>query len=276
MLLERFKVSQRRACQVVLQDRATQRYLVSESGDENCIREKVIFYATQYGRYGTPRVTALIRREGTIVNHKRVERIWREEGLKVPKKQPKKRRLWLNDGSCIRKKPEYKNHVWSYDFVSDETHDKRPFRMLNIIDEYTRECLTIKCQRRLTAMDVLETLSTLFIMKGVPDYIRSDNGPEFVAKILRNWLQKVGVKTLYIEPGSPWENGYVESFNGKFRDEFLNGEIFYTLKEAKILTEKWRRQYNTIRPHSSLNFRPPVPEAVLPNYAKLAMVHTSV
>jgi putative transposase len=209
-------------------------------------------------------VTAMLRREGWRVNHKRVERIWRREGLKVPKRQPKRGRLWLNDGSCIRLRPEYKNHVWSYDFVHERTHDGRPLRILTIIDEYSRECLALRVERRLSSHDVLMTLAKLFIERGTPDHIRSDNGTEMTAKALRSWLQRLGVKTLFIEPGSPWENGYNESFNGKLRDELLNREIFYTLWEAKVLVERWRKEYNRVRPHSSLGYRPPAPEAMEP------------
>lgn len=224
----------------------------------------MIEFAMTYGRYGYRRVTALLRREGWRVNHKRVERLWRREGLKVPQKQPKRGRLWLNDGSCLRLRPEHRNHVWSYDFVADRTHDGRPLRMLTIVDEYTRECLTIDVARRLGSNDVLERLADLMVERGTPDYIRSDNGPEFTAHAVRGWLERVGVKTLFIEPGSPWENGYVESFNGKFRDELLNGELFYTLTEAKVLIERWRNDYNRIRPHSALGYRPPAPEAIQP------------
>jgi putative transposase len=206
----------------------------------------------------------MLRNDGWRVNHKRVERIWRNEGLKVPKKQPKRRRLWLNDGSCIRLRPERKDHVWSYDFVADRTSDGRAIRMLTVLDEYTRECLAIKVDRNLKTGHVLEELSDLFIERGLPDHIRSDNGSEFTAETLRSWLRDLGVKTLYIEPGSPWENGYIESFNGKLRNELLNTEIFDTVLEAKILTERWRKQYNTIRPHSSLGGRPPAPETFYP------------
>jgi transposase InsO family protein len=198
------------------------------------------------------------------VNHKHVQRIWREEGLKVPQKQPKRRRLWLNDGSCIRLRPQYKNHVWSYDFVADRTSDGRPIRMLTIIDEYTRECLAIKVDRTLKAFDVIEQLADLFVARGTPDFIRSDNGSEFTALVVRGWLERLGVRTLYIEPGSPWENGYIESFNGKFRDELLNGEIFDTVLEARVIIERWRKEYNQKRPHSSLGYRPPAPETILP------------
>ncbi len=206
----------------------------------------------------------MLRAEGWHVNHKRVERIWREEGLKVPQKQPRRRRLWLARSSCIRLRPTHANHVWSYDFISDRTSDGRTYRSLNIIDEYTRECLLMHVARKITAYNVLEHLADLFIMRGTPEYLRSDNGPEFIAEVLRKWLDRLGVDTLFIEPGSPWENGYVESFNGKLRYELLNGEIFDTLTEARIIIERWRKQYNTIRPHSSLGYRPPAPEAYKP------------
>jgi putative transposase len=232
--------------------------------DEAVLVERIIALATKYGRYGYRRITALLRAEGWRVNHKRVERIWRCEGLKVPKRQPKRGRLWLNDGSCIRLRPEFRNHVWSYDFVHERTHDGRPLRMLTVIDEHSRECLAIRVERRFSSRGVLMTLARLFIQRGTPDYIRSDNGPELTAKALRNWLKRLEVKTLFIEPGSPWENGYNESFNGKLRDELLNREIFYTLWEAKVLVERWRKEYNRIRPHSSLGYRPPAPEAKEP------------
>lgn len=256
-------VSERRACRVLRQSRATQRYLPIVRDDEEPLTQRIIELASMYGRYGTPRITRMLQDEGWSVNHKRVERIWRSEGLKVPKKQPKRGRLWFNDGSCVRLRPEHRDHVWAYDFVSDRTHDGRPYRLLTLVDEYTRECLAIDVARRMNSDDVLERLSWLFATRGVPDHVRSDNGPEFTAKVVRDWLERVGVKTLFIEPGSPWENGYVESFNGKLRDELLNGEIFYTLKEAKILTERWRWHYNTVRPHSALGYRPPAPETAI-------------
>jgi len=242
----------------------TQRYLPQVRDDEEPLTQRVIELAAMYGRYGTPRITALLRSEGWAVNHKRVERIWRQAGLKVPQKQPRRGRLWLNDGSCVRLRPEHKDHVWAYDFVTARTHDGRAFRMLTVVDEFTRESLSIDVARQFSGDDVLERLAWLFVTRGVPDHIRSDNGPEFTAKAVRHWLQEVGVKTLFIEPGSPWENGYVESFNGKLRDELLDGEIFYTLREAKILIERWRVHYNRVRPHSALGYRPPAPEATLP------------
>jgi len=227
------------------------------------LTERIIELASEYGRYGYRRVTALLRNEGLIVNHKRVERIWRQEGLKVPQKQPKKGRLWLNDGSVVRLRPMFPKHVWSYDFMQARTHNGIPFRILNVIDEYTRECLAVKVARNLTHREVLDGLAKLFIERGIPVHIRSDNGSEFTAKRVRSWLARLEVKPLFIEPGSPWENGYIESFNGKMRDELLNGEIFYSLKEAQVLIEMWRKEYNTVRPHSSLGYRPPVPPAVM-------------
>src|SRR5215217_5683570 len=190
-------------------------------------------------RYGYRKIAELLRRAGWLVNDKRVERIWRREGLKVPRKQPKRGRLWLTDGSCIRLRPEHRNHVWSYDFVEDRTHDRRRFRMLNVIDEFTHECLAIRVARKLKAIDVIDVLSDLSILRGVPGHIRSDNGPEFIAKAVQEWISAVGAKTAYIAPGSPWENGYVESFNARLRDELLDGEIFYTLREAQIVIESW-------------------------------------
>lgn len=262
---QKLGVSERRACRVLNQPRSVQRYQSNKSEEEEVLREDIVRLASTYGRYGYRRITALLRAEGWVVNRKRVERIWREEGLKVPAKQPKRGRLYLNDGSCIRLRPCFKNHVWSYDFVSDRLHNGKRIRMLTVIDEYTRKCLAIRVGSSLKSDDVLDTLSTLFIAEGVPDYIRSDNGSEFTAKSLREWIGSLGVKTAYIEPGSPWENGYNESFNGKLRDELLNGEIFYSLKEAKVLIEQWRRHYNEVRPHSSLGYRPPAPKAIVPS-----------
>jgi transposase InsO family protein len=238
-----------------------QRYEPKEADDEKALRDRIISLAKEYGRYGYRRITALLQNEGWQVNHKRVERIWRQEGLRVPQKQPKRGRLWLNDGSCVRLRPERRNHVWAYDFVFDRTHNGRALKILTVVDEYSRQCLEIEVAGKLTSRDVLRVLAKLMLRYGVPDHIRSDNGPEFVAKAVRKWLARLDVTTLFIEPGSPWENGYVESFNGKLRDELLNGEIFYTVQEAKVLIEMWRRHYNQVRPHSSLGYRPPAPEA---------------
>ena len=246
------------------QARSTQRREPKVRDDEERLVRRIIELASKYGRYGYRRITAMLWAEGWRVNHKRVERIWRQEGLKVPKKQPKRGRLWLTDGSCIRKRAEHPNHVWSYDFALERTHDGQPLRMLIIIDEYTRECLTIDIARRMNHQDVLYRLSELFVRRGSPEYIRSDNGSEFTAAAVRKWLSRLKVQTLFIEPGSPWENGYVESFIGKLRDELLNREMFYTLTEAKVLVERWRREYNWLRPHSALGYRPPAPKAIQP------------
>jgi transposase InsO family protein len=245
---------------VLEQARNTQRRGHDVRQEESRLVADITALATKYGRYGYRRITALLNERGWKANHKRVERIWRKEGLKVPQKQPKRRRLWLNDGSCIRLRPEHKDHVWSYDFVMARTADGKAFKMLTIIDEYTRECLAILVERRLTSEDVIDQLFNLFVLRGIPEHIRSDNGPEFTAKAVRNWLARMGVKTLFIEPGSPWENGFIESFNGKLRDELLNREIFTTLFEAKVLIADWRKEYNQVRPHSAKGYKPPAPE----------------
>jgi len=249
---------------VIEQVRSTQRLKLVSNKDEARLREAIIDLALEYGRYGYRQITGMLNLEGWRVNHKRVERIWRQEGLKVPKKQPKRRRLWLNDGSCVRLRAQRKNHVWTYDFVAERTHDGRPVRMLTVLDEYTRECLSIRVERQIKADGVLEELSKLMVERGTPEHLRSDNGSEFTAEAVREWLSNVGVKTLYIEPGSPWENGYIESFNGKLRKELLNGEIFDTLHEAKVVVEGWRKFYNQKRPHSSLRYKVPAPEAFYP------------
>lgn len=263
-------VSERRACRVIGQIRSTQRYAARPNPLKASVRDRVVAIAREYGRYGYRQVTNLLNLEGWDVGKDRVYTIWREEGLKVPAKQPKRARLWLADGSCIRMRPTHKNHVWSYDFVHDRTHDGKPFRVLNIIDEFTRECLATVVKRRISSQDVLLTLADLFIEHGCPEFIRSDNGPEFVAKKLIEWLKKVEVGPLFIMPGSPWENGYCESFNGKMRYELLNGEIFYTILEARVVIERWRQHYNTVRPHSALGGKPPAPLTVAPKVETLA------
>jgi putative transposase len=259
------KLSERRVCRVLGQHRSTQRRIPQGRDDEARLTADLIDLARQYGRYGYRKIAELLRSTaGWIVNDKRVERIWRREGLKVPQKQPKRGRLWLGDGSCIRLRAERPNHVWSYDFVEDRTHDGRKYRMLNVIDEFTHECLVIRVSRKLKAVDVIDVLSDLFILRGVPGHVRSDNGPEFLAKAVQEWITAVGARTAYIAPGSPWENGFIESFNARLRDELLDGEIFYSLKEAQIVIESWRRHYNTLRPHGSLGYKPPAPEVFVP------------
>jgi putative transposase len=267
------QVSERRACAALGQHRSTQRKLPQGRADAERLTADVVELARQYGRYGYRKIAALLRQAGWAVSDGRVERLWRREGLKVPHKQPKRARLWLTDGSCIRLRPERSNHVWSYDFLEDRTHDGRRYRMLNVIDEFTHECLAIRVNRKLKAIDVIDVLSDLFILRGVPQHIRSDNGPEFVAKAVQEWITAVGAQTAYIERGSPWENGYVESFNARLRDELLNGEIFYTLREAKIIIESWRRHYNAVRPHASLGYKPPAPGVFLPNIAGWPATH---
>jgi len=256
---------------VIGQIRSTQRYEAKPNLFKESLRERVVQVAEQYGRYGYRPVTDLLNMEGWEVGRDAVYTIWREEGLKVPQKQPKRSRLWLNDGSCIRLRPEYRNHVWSYDFVHHETHDGKKFRILNIIDEYSRECLASIPRRRFKAQDVILVLAELFLEHGCPKHIRSDNGPEFVAKKLVKWLKSLEVGPLFIQPGSPWENGYCESFNGKMRYELLDGEIFYTMLEAKVIIEQWRKHYNTVRPHSSLGGRPPAPLTIMPTFKEVAL-----
>jgi putative transposase len=260
----KYGVSERWACRLLGQCRGTQRYTPIRRIDEDALTAAIVALASHYGRYGYRRITALLNQAGFKVGKDRVQRIWRREGLKVPHKQRPRGRLWLNDGSCVRLRPEHINHVWSYDFVTAMTHDGRSLRLLTLLDEFSRECLAIRVARRLGRYEVIETLAEVMKERGVPEHIRSDNGPEFVAKELRQWLAQVGCLTLYIEPGSPWENGYCESFNGRLRDECLNGEIFYSLKEAQSVIESWRFEYNTRRPHSALGYRPPAPLAIRP------------
>lgn len=253
--------SERKICRALGQSRGAYRKPKITKQDEELLTEDIVRLATQYGRYGYKRITSLLRIEGWNVNHKRVERIWRQEGLKVPSRHKKRGRLYLNDGSCMRLRACWPNHVWSYDFVADRLIDGTKIRFLTLIDEYTRECLALKVDYRLKSDDVMSALTNVFIERGMPDFIRSDNGSEFTAQILQDWLERLEVKTAFITPGSPWENGYNESFNGKFRDEFLSCEAFYTLKEASILTDEWRHTYNHIRPHTSLGYKPPAPLA---------------
>jgi putative transposase len=257
---EQYQIAERHACRLLGQWRGSQRYLPRQRPDEDGLTRAIVSLAGECGRYGYRRITALLRSVGWAVGKDRVERIWRREGL--PARQRPRGRLWLNDGSCVRLRPQRPNHVWSYDFVSGLTSDGRTLRMLTMIDEYTRESLAIRVGRRLNSHDVIDTLAEVMVERGVPEHIRSDNGPEFIATRLRKWLERLGTQPLYIEPGSPWENGYCESFNSKLRDELLNGEIFYSLKEAQVLTERWRVHYNTQRPHSSLGYRPPAPATI--------------
>ena len=263
-----FQVSQRRVCRAMGWCRSSVRYVRSHKDDEEPLSKRIVELATDYGRYGYRRITALLQADGWRVNHKRVERIWRQEGLKVPARQPKRRRLWLNDGSCVRLRPARPNHVWSYDFVAERTSDGKALRILNIIDEHTRECLASVVARKIRASEVIETLTNLFVERGVPEHIRSDNGPEFTASAVRDWLGRLGAKTLFIEPGSPWENGYIESFNGKMRDELLNRELFDTLHPTTSRrtrsAEERRRMSDEESSFYRSGFRRPAPRSISP------------
>src|SRR5215216_3075930 len=262
------RVSERRGCRVLGQHRSTQRKPPRGRNDEEQLTADVVELARRYGRYGYRKVAELLRSTaGWLVDDKRVERIWRREGLKVPAKQPKRGRLWLADGSCVRLRAERPNHVWSYDFVEDRTHDGRKYRMLNLVDEFTHECLAIRVARELKAADVIDVLSDLFILRGVPGHVRPDNGPEFVAEAVQAWITAVGAETAYIAPGSPWENGFIESLNARLRDELPDGEVFHGLREAEVVIESWRRHHNQVRPHASLGHRAPAPEVFVPALA---------
>ena len=255
-------------------NRTAYRYTPVKLPDEDEVRAEIIELACNHGRAGYRQVTDMMRNKGRLINHKRVERIWSEEGLKVPQKQIKRSRLWLNDGSCARLRPTHKNHVWSYDFMEDKTVNGKKIRFLNIIDEHERVCLASIPRRSWRNNDVIEVLANLMLVHGVPEYLRSDNGPEFTAKKVRQWLKRIGVITTFIEPGSPWENGYCESYNARMRDEFLNGEIFGNMYEAEVLTKRWVQYYNTVRPHSSLGGKPPAPQSIIPTSSQI-IVHFS-
>jgi putative transposase len=260
-VMAKHSFSERRACKLVGQNRNTQRYKEKRLPDEDIITARIVELVSEYGRYGYRMITAMLQLEGHKINHKRVYRIWRTLGLKVPQRQPKRRRLWLNDGSCVRLRAEHKNHVWSYDFMHTRTSKGRTIKILNVIDEYTRECLISYPAFRLRSYDVQNILRDLFKKYGTPEYIRSDNGSEFIADKLREWFKTMEISPLYILPGSPWENGFVESFNGTMANELLNREIFDTLWEAQVLIKQWTDTYNMVRPHSALGYRPPAPSA---------------
>jgi putative transposase len=255
---QRFGVSERRACRALSQPRSSQRYAAAKPQRDRALTERMTELSRQNPRYGYRRVHALLRREGWSVNRKRVQRLWRAAGLKVPQRQRKRRRLGSSENGCVRHRAEYRNHVWSYDFTMDQTADGKRLKLMPVVDEFTRECHAIESERSFTAQDVISTLSYLFQVHGEPEYIRSDNGPEFIAAAVQEWLASSGVKTLYIKPASPWENAYVESFNGKLEDELLGREIFHTLVESKVIVEQYRVEYNHERPHSSLGYQTPV------------------
>jgi transposase InsO family protein len=256
-LQEAFGVSQRRACRLLGQPRSTQRQAPKTSAEEERLVRRMLELVRRHPRFGYRRISVLLHREGWRVNRKRVYRLWRQQGLKVPRKQRKKRRLGHSSNSCMRRPAQHKDHVWSWDFLHDRTGDGRPLKWFTLIDEYTRECLALEVDRGMTAQAVKAVLAGVVQQRGVPVHIRSDNGSEFIAKAIRAWMAATGLETLYIAPGAPWENGYAESFNSKVRDELLNAEVFGSVLEAKVLAREWRQEYNHVRPHSSLGYRTP-------------------
>jgi transposase InsO family protein len=256
-LQEAFGVSERRACRVLGQPRSTQRQQPKTKEGEGRLVRRMLELVRRHPRYGYRRIWALLRREGWRVNRKRVHRLWRQQGLKVPKKQRKKRRLGSSANSCVRRPAEYRGHVWAWDFLHDRTTDGGPLKWFTLVDEYTRECLALEVRRGMTAQAVRAVLAEVVQERGAPVHIRSDNGPEFIAKAIRAWVSEAGLETLYIAPGAPWENGYAESFNSKVRDELLNAEEFVSLLEARVLGQEWKRSYNHERPHSALGYRTP-------------------
>lgn len=254
---KRFEVSERRACRVVDQPRSSQRYVSMKAVEDAALSEMMVALSKENPRYGYRRVWALLRREGWAVNKKRVQRLWREADLKVPAKERKRRRMGASENGCTRRRAEYIDHIWSYDFAMDATEDGRRLKVMPIVDEYSRECLALEMERSITAEDVVEVLDRLFTERGEPDYIRSDNGPEFIAEAIKRWLASRGVKTLYIEPGAPWENAYSETFISRLRDELLNREEFANLNEAQVLAGDYRERYNYHRPHGALGYLTP-------------------
>ncbi len=257
-LRETFGISERRACRVLNQSRSSQRRVSTKVGKDAALVERMVALSRENPRYGYRRVWALLRREGWAVNKKRVQRLWREAGLKVPAgRERKRRRLGSSENGCTRRRAEYIDHVWSYDFAMDATEDGRRLKVMPIVDEYGRECLALEMERSITAKDVVGTLDRLFTERGEPDYIRSDNGPEFIADAIKSWLAASGVETLYIEPGAPWENAYSETFISRLRDELLDREAFANLKEAQVLAGDYREHYNHSRPHGALGYLTP-------------------
>ena len=251
------EVSERRACKVISQPRMTQRYKTKQPDKDKALTAEINKLAKRYKRYGYRMITAKLRQDGWIVNHKRIQRIWQKQGLQIPYRRKFKKAKGSSENSCSVKKAEYPNHVWTYDFMSDQTEDGGRLKLLTVLDEFTRESPAIELGRAIRAADVIAVLEYLFLVRGVPKFIRSDNGPEFIADAIKKWLKRNHVETLYVAPGSPWENGYIESFNGKLRDDVLNREVFYPVKEAKVIVEDWRLEYNNHRPHSGLDYMTP-------------------
>lgn len=253
-----FSVSERRACRVTGQPRTSQRYQSKPRNDERALVKRMLELVRERPRFGYRRIASLLRKEFWRASATRIYRLWRREGLKVPQKKRKRRRLGKSENGCHRRRAEFKDHVWCWDFVFDHTTSGSTLKWLSIMDEYTRECLALKVDRSITSEDVIDTLAELFAMRGVPRHIRSDNGPEFIARAIQRWLAQVEIETLYVEPGSPWENGFAESFHSRLRDEFLALEVFDNLAAARKLTQAWRDDYNHYRPHSSLGYVTPV------------------
>jgi putative transposase len=263
-LQKNFRVSERRACRVVDQPRSSQRYLSTKADKDAALAQMIVALSAQNPRYGYRRVWALLRREGWEVNKKRVHRLWREADLKVPAGRRRKRqRLGSSENGVARRRAEYLGHLWSYDFAMDATEDGRRLKMMPVVDEYSRECLALEVERSITSEEVVKTLDRLFAERGTPRFIRSDNGPEFIAQAVKRWLAASGVETLYIEPGAPWENAYSETFISRMRDELLDREEFANLNEAKVLAEDYREHYNHHRPHGALGYLTPVEFAAI-------------
>lgn len=258
-LTEEWAYSQRRACGLVGMARSSARYQTRRKPEEAELRAHLRQLAGRHQTYGCPRIAALLRREGYQVNQKRVHRLWKEEGLQLPRRPRKRRRG--PQGEVVRQ-AEYINHVWSYDFLEDRTQQGGQLRLLTVLDEFTRECLEIRVERSITSAQVIDTLEWLALVRGLPAYIRSDNGPEFIAKAVQQWLEGNHCRTIYIEPGSPWEIPYIESFNGKLREECLNQYVFTNTREAQEIVSSWREEYNQYRPHSSLGYLTPQEFAV--------------
>jgi len=250
-------VSQRRACRALDQPRSTQRYVVRVPDDEATLVAAMHALVRGHPRYGYRMICAKLRQDGWRVNRKRVYRLWKREGLKVWKRQRKKRRMGQSENGCVRRLAERKDDVWAWDFIHDRDECGRPLKWLSLVDEFTRECLLLEVARSIKAADVVELVSQVMLIRGVPGHIRSDNGPELIAAALRRYLSQAGVETLYIAPGSPWENGYAESFHSRARDELLDAELFDGLKDAKVLAARWQNEYNHRRPHSSLGYQTP-------------------
>jgi putative transposase len=265
-LREKGKCSERRGCELVGTTRSGMGYRPRVAPDDLELRERMRELARKHPREGYRRVWARLRREGQRVNKKRVHRLWKAESLSLARGRKRRRRR--GPKGLIVRRAGYPRHVWSYDIIEDRTERGGRLRILCVVDEYTRECLAIRVERSVTGAIVAETLEWLFLVHGVPAYIRSDNGGEFIAGVVQKWLAESGCRTLYITPGSPWENPYIESFQGKLRDECLNREVFYNGREAQVIVEEWRREYNGDRPHSSLGYATPAEFAELCSAAK--------